>query len=136
MEPKLTIGKSASLLKWLKAVLFQLRCAYKSPREIAKSDSVDLVWGLRVCVSNKVRDDADSAGPRTVHMLRRLTGKDLRLGKIEGRRRRGRQRMRRLESITNSVDMNLNKLWEMVKDRQAWRAAVHGATKSWTPLSD
>ena len=54
MEPKLTIGKSASLLKWLKAVLFQLRCAYKSPREIAKSDSVDLVWGLRVCVSNKL----------------------------------------------------------------------------------
>ena len=57
MEPKLTIGKSASLLKWLKAVLFQLRCAYKSPREIAKSDSVDLVWGLRVCVSNKLPGD-------------------------------------------------------------------------------
>ena len=120
----------------LTSELLKLECAYKSPREIAKSDSVDLVWGLRVCVSNKVRDDADSAGPRAVHMLRRLTGKDLRLGKIEGRRRRGRQRMRRLESITNSVDMNLNKLWEMVKDRQAWRAAVHGATKSWTPLSD
>ena len=100
-------------------MLFRLHCAYKSPRQIAKSDSVDLVWGLRVCVSNKLRDDADSAGPRTVNMLRRLTGKDLMQGKIAGRRRRGRQRMRWLESITDSMDMNLNKLQEMVKDREA-----------------
>ena len=54
------------------------------------------------------------------------------LGKIEGRRRRGRQRMRWLDSMMDSIDMNLSKVWEIVKDREAWSAAVHGVTKSQT----
>ena len=58
------------------------------------------------------------------------------LGKTEGKRRRGQQRMRWLDSITDSVDMNLSKLWEIVKDRGAWRAAVHGVSKRQTRLSN
>ena len=57
-------------------------------------------------------------------------------GKIEGRRRRGQQRMKLLDSITDSMHMSLSKLWERVKGREAWHAAVHGVTKSWTRLSD
>ena len=84
------------------------------------------------------RTDAEAETPILGHLMRRADSleKTLMVGKIEGRRRRGQQRMKWLDGITDSMDMGLGRLRQLVIDREAWRAEVHGDTKSWTGLSN
>ena len=120
---------------WNLGEIVVLKKILESPLDCKEIKSVNPKWNQPRIFTG--RTDAEAEAPILCHLMRRADSleKTLMLGKIEGRRR-GRQRMRRLDGIIDSMVMTLSKLQEMVKDREAWRAAAHGVTECWTRLSD
>ena len=108
----------------------------ESPLNCKEIKSVNPEGNRPWMFTGRTNDEADAPILWVPDAKSQSVGKTLKIRKTEGRRRRGQQRIRCLGSMTNSVDMNLSKLWEIVKDREAWRAAVHGVTKSGTWLRD